>query len=175
MSSPNRIAALAILLWPAIALSDLWGKDPETLCSLLAPFGLEMTEFVAVQDEGRPLCFVIKQPASAKDDGYEFSYRVIAHRTRDLPHSLFLEISGLGSVILGREPQRQFTKMARVVLSDIYPEKIVSEIILAIESMSSSYNQHVIRNGMQIQLRAHDYSQHGYPDSIDMRFDVSNV
>ena len=167
--------AVVLLILPTAAYSDLADKDPKSLCEALNSFGLEMSKFESTGDGGRPLCYVTDQPTSVAKDGYEYSFRVIAHHTYDHPDKLFLEVSGIDSEVLGQLPHLQFSEMAKVVLSELYREGAVSDILLAIESISPGYNRHMIVDGLGIQLRVHDYTQYGYPGSFSIRFDVSNV
>ena len=173
----KRFAAAVLLIWPLTGFCDLSDEDPAELCRLLEPFGLVLTEYEVLEGEVKPICLVKVQPTSVADDGFEYSYRVISHHTNDHPKGLFFEISGVASKILGQKPHAQFTEMAFVILSSIYSEEVVAEIILAIESISPGFNRHMVAEGLGIQLRAHDYSQSvaSITAGFSIRFDVSNA
>ena len=173
----KAVLALAITFYPCLGFSDLSDEDPADLCRLLDSYGLVMTEYARVQDEGRPLCFVVEQPKSVSEHGYEFSYRVISHHTYDHPNGLFLEVSGVAAEILGQGPHLQYAEMASVVLAELFSKNTVSEILLAIESISAGFNRHMIVDGLGVQLRARDYSQHfaGITAGFSIRFDISNT
>ena len=74
----KTLLAVALSFAPTVGICDSADEDPVRLCALLQPYGLVLTEYVRVADEGRPLCFVTDQPTSITEDGYEFSYRVIS-------------------------------------------------------------------------------------------------
>lgn len=172
----KRLIVAVFSFWPLAGMCDLSDEDPNVLCKLLEPYGIFLTEYEIPNEELRPFCFVRSQPTSANEDGYEYSYRVISHFKEDYPDSLFLQLSGTPSQILGQEPHARYMKMAAVILSSIYSQEVVDEIVLAIESISPGFNRHMKVEGLGIQLRAIDYSQRSADmDWLEIRFDVRNT
>ena len=169
------LSILVLLAAPIYAMADLADEDSEELCGLLDSFGFVMTKFESPNGEGRPLCYTRSQRFSIADDGYEFSYRVISHFARNHPDSLFLQVQGIGSKIPEQESHALFTEMSKVVLSRLFTETIVSDTVLAIQSLAPGYNRHMTVRGYGIQLAMRDYTQHGYPQSTSMRLDIRNV
>ncbi len=172
----KQLLATMVLFWPLAGMCDLSDEDPNELCKLLEPYEIILTDYEVLEGELKPICFVKSQPTSGVDDGYEYSYRVISHFEKDHPDKLFLEMAGVPSQILGQQPHAQYIEMASEVLSRIYSEEVVAEIVLAIESISPGFNRHMVVEGMGIQLRAHDYSQNLAGMSwLVIRFDVGNA